>query len=87
MLLDRGPLSASPKRLKDSPAQRRASLADLREEQRERFYTQLLTTTKKLQEITPDEVTELFKDPKNDAVTALSVYVTPKTCECAGGLG
>lgn len=26
-------------------------------------------------------VTELYRDPKADAVTALSVYVTPKTCK------
>ena len=26
-------------------------------------------------------VTELYKDPNEDMVTALSVYLTPKTCE------
>ena len=25
-------------------------------------------------------VTELYKDPNEDMVTALSVYLTPKTC-------
>lgn len=27
-------------------------------------------------------VTELYRDPSNDAITALSVYLTPKTSEC-----
>ena len=26
-------------------------------------------------------VTELYKDPNDDMVTALSVYLTPKTCK------
>lgn len=26
-------------------------------------------------------VTELYKDPNGDMVTALSVYLTPKTCK------
>ena len=26
-------------------------------------------------------VTELYKDPNEDMVTALSVYLTPKTCK------
>lgn len=28
-------------------------------------------------------VTELYHDPSNDAITALSVYLTPKTSQCA----
>ena len=32
-------------------------------------------------------VTELYRDPKADPVTALSVYVTPKTCECYDTVG
>lgn len=28
-------------------------------------------------------VTELYHDPSNDAITALSVYLTPKTSKCA----
>lgn len=28
-------------------------------------------------------VTELYHDPSNDAITALSVYLTPKTSEWA----
>lgn len=27
-------------------------------------------------------VTELYHDPSNDAITALSVYLTPKTSQC-----
>lgn len=27
-------------------------------------------------------VTELYKDPNNDPVTAISVYLTPKTSKC-----
>jgi len=27
-------------------------------------------------------VTELYRDPANDMVTALSVYLTPKTSKC-----
>lgn len=27
-------------------------------------------------------VTELYHDPSNDAITALSVYLTPKTSKC-----
>ena len=31
-------------------------------------------------------VTELYRDPNGDMVTALSVYLTPKTCKCVVGL-
>lgn len=30
-------------------------------------------------------VTELYHDPSNDAITALSVYLTPKTSQCLAG--
>lgn len=32
-------------------------------------------------------VTELYHDPSNDAITALSVYLTPKTSQYMASLG
>lgn len=32
-------------------------------------------------------VTELYHDPSNDAITALSVYLTPKTSQYPPALG
>lgn len=32
-------------------------------------------------------VTELYHDPSNDAITALSVYLTPKTSQYTASLG